>query len=169
MIIVKWIIYTMIFGVSTIIGILFSQKYEKRVLELKEFKSAFIMLKTKIRYTYEPLKEIFEEISKHINSNASKTFEKASKYMENEDSTYSWNKAVQNTQLEITKEDKNTLYELGKMLGKTDKDGQISQIELTTTFLDSQIEKAEKEMEKNSKLYKTLGAITGIGIIIILL
>lgn len=167
--IVKWIIYAMIFGISTIIGILFSQKYEKRVIQLKEFKSALIMLKAKIQYTYEPLKEIFDDIAKRTNSNVKKTFEKACDYMDSEEASFSWNNAIQNTQLEITKEDKNTLFELGKMLGKTDVNGQTSQIDLTIAFLDIQIEKAEKEMDKNSKLYKTLGAITGIGIVIILL
>ena len=55
------------------------------------------------------------------------------------------------------------------MLGKTDIDGQISQIDLTINLLEMQIEKAEMDRQRNAKLYKTLGAITGVGIIIILL
>ncbi len=51
--------------------------------------------------------------------------------------------------------------------GKTDKKGQISEIEITNNFIEKQIEKAENEKNKNAKLYKSLGVICGIGIVII--
>ena len=56
----------------------------------------------------------------------------------------------------------------GKLLGKTDIKGQLSQIELTQKLIEKQIEKAEFEKNKNSKLYKTIGIISGIAICIIL-
>ena len=55
------------------------------------------------------------------------------------------------------------------MLGKTDKEGQVSQIELAQTFITTQIKKAEKNEEKNAKLYKTLGATVGLALVIILI
>ena len=57
----------------------------------------------------------------------------------------------------------------GKLLGKTDKKGQISEIEISQSFIEKQIEKAEQEKNKNSKLYKSLGVSLGIGIVIILI
>ena len=58
---------------------------------------------------------------------------------------------------------------MGKMLGKTDLNGQISEIELTEAFLETQIIDAQNEKNKNEKLYKNLGMITGVGIIVILI
>ena len=55
------------------------------------------------------------------------------------------------------------------MLGKTDKEGQISRLELTKTFIEMQIENAKVEEQKNAKLYKTLGAVIGLAIVIILI
>lgn len=52
----------------------------------------------------------------------------------------------------------------GKLLGSTDIQGQISQIELTDKFIDEQIKKAENEYEKNSKIYKTLRYSFGFSI-----
>ena len=54
------------------------------------------------------------------------------------------------------------------MLGKTDVEGQISEIKLVQNFLDTQIEQAEVERQKNEKLYKTLGGVLGLAIAIIL-
>lgn len=58
---------------------------------------------------------------------------------------------------------------MSKLLGKTDLNGQISQIEITSSFLDEQIKKAEKEREKSEGMYRKLGMIIGLGIIIILI
>ena len=44
-----------------------------------------------------------------------------------------------------------------------------SQIEVTETFLEKQIREAEKEKQKNEKLYKKLGATIGLAIVIILI
>lgn len=53
--------------------------------------------------------------------------------------------------------------------GKTDVEGQISELEVTGNFIDTQIVKAEEERKKNEKLYKTLGTIVGLAIVIILI
>ena len=55
----------------------------------------------------------------------------------------------------------------GRLLGKTDVAGQISEIEQVTQFLDTRIEQAEKERTKNEKLYRTLGGIIGAVLVII--
>ena len=54
------------------------------------------------------------------------------------------------------------------MLGQTDVEGQISEIEVTENFLNMQIEKAEEDKKKNQKLYKTLGVTIGLVFVIIL-
>ncbi len=167
--VLKLILYALVILNSTSIGFLISQKYQKRVDELKDFKSAFTIFKTKIRFTYAPLKEIFEDISKSIQSRTKTVFQAVCLYMENENATESWNKAIEEATMEINQEDKEALKTLGKLLGKTDVEGQINEIDLSLTFLETQIKKAEQEKEKNAKLYKTLGTITGIGIVIILL
>ena len=80
-----------------------------------------------------------------------------------------WENCIQEADISINQEDKDVLKKLGKLLGQTDVEGQISEIEVTENFLDMQIEKAEEERKKNQKLYKTLGIVTGLVLVIILL
>lgn len=61
---VRYIFLLFIFIGSTSIGYMLSRRFKYRVFELKEFKSALNMMKNKIRFTYKPLSEIFEDISK---------------------------------------------------------------------------------------------------------
>ncbi len=48
-------------------------------------------------------------------------------------------------------------------------EGQVNQIELTNQFVETQISKAQTELAKNEKLYKTLGTVLGLVIVILLI
>ena len=80
-----------------------------------------------------------------------------------------WTNCIQEADISINQEDKNVLKKLGKLLGQTDVEGQISEIEVTQNFLDMQIEKAEEAKKKNQKMYKTLGIVMGLVFVIILI
>jgi len=168
MLAIKIIIYSFIFLSCSLIGILISKKYSNRVNELKEFKNALNMFKTKIRYTYAPLPEIFAEISETIDSNISNVFRRASEKMDICSAGEAWNIALKIEDLNIDDEDRNVLKNLSKLLGKTDLEGQLNQIEMTSDFLDKQIKKAENQKIKSEKMYRTLGMIIGMAIVIIL-
>ena len=160
----------LIFVISLLLGNAISKKYQDRVLELRDFKSALNLLKAKIKYTYEPIPEVFSEISNKFNESIGGVFGLAKDKMRWKTAGESWELAIEEYSfLNVTNEDKKVLYGLGKLLGKTNKDGQISEIELTEQFLDRQIEKAEAECVKNEKLYKTLGGVIGCALVIILI
>ena len=56
----------LVLGICTSIGILKAKSYDNRVIELKKIKNALGVLKSKIEFTYEPIKDIFLEISKIV-------------------------------------------------------------------------------------------------------
>ena len=165
---IKIIIYSFIFLSCSLIGILVSKKYINRVNELKEFKNALNLFKTKIRYTYEPIPDIFKEISENVNSNISEVFKNAANKMDILAAGDAWNLALKIDTLNINDEDRNVLKNLSKLLGKTDLQGQINQIEMTSDYIEEQIQKAEKERNKSERMYRTLGMIIGMAIVIIL-
>jgi len=171
MIIIKFIILITIFGASTSIGFLMSKKYKNRVIELREFKNAINILETKIKFTYEPIPEIFIQISNNLENNISKIFKKASEYIGENTTKEAWNKAIEELKLELhlNNEDIDIIQNLGNLLGKTDIEGQISEIKVTSNFIDTQIVKAEEEQKKNEKMYRNLGTIVGLAIVIILI
>lgn len=169
MMIIKGILLLFVFLSCSYIGKIISGQYKKRVEELKEIKKSFIAIETKMKYTYEVLPEIFKEVSVGLKENVKTIFEKAILLMEEKTAKDAWVQAIENTKTNMTKEDIEILKGFGKLLGKTDIQGQVSQIELTSEFLETQIDKAEKELMKNEKLYKTLGTVCGLAIVILLI
>ena len=89
--------------------------------------------------------------------------------MINKNAGEAWNEAINVTFTALKQEDIEIIKGLGRMLGKTDINGQISEIELVNEFLETQIKEAEYEKNKNYKMYKTLGIVVGIAIVIILI
>ena len=149
MIILKIIILILIFIISYLIGMVIAKQYSKRVEELEDIKNSLNVLQTKIRYSKEPLPEIFKDISK-ISKNK-EIFDKANENMKTMLAGEAWKKSIQTIDNSFKKEDIKILENLGNMLGKTDSEGQINQIEEVKELLDIQIE--------NANLDKIIGVI----------
>lgn len=169
MMIFKFIFLTIILFGTSYIGILMAKKYSSRVKDLKEMRKALNFFEDKIKFTYEPIPDVFEEISSKVNENIGEIFKSSANLMQNESAGVSWEKAVDNANTNFSKEDSEIIKGLAKMLGKTDIDGQVSEIRLTNKFIDVQIKDAENEKNRNEKLYKTLGVTVGLAIVIVLI
>ncbi len=165
---VKIFILFLIFYSSLKVGKIIAKKYYNRVTELKEMKNALNMFLTKIRFTYESVPESFNEIGNNIKGKIGEIFKTASNKMKNMSAGDAWEETIEKSDTSLTDEDKNIIKNLGRMLGKTDLEGQVSEIKLVQNFLNTQIDIAEKEKQKNEKLYKTLGGVIGLAIVIIL-
>ena len=168
MVFVKYFILFLILVSSTLIGKFFSNKYIYRLEELEDVKNSLNILKTKIKFTYEPIPEVFGEIAENVNSNISRLFLLAKQNMEKMSAGEAFEEAVDNIICNLKNEDKKVIKMLSKLLGQTDIEGQISQIEITEEFLENQIKEAEEEKKKNERLYTRLGTVIGLTIVIIL-
>lgn len=115
---IKFLILILIFISSAYVGILTSKKYINREIELKELKKILNALKTKIKFTYEPLPEIFKDLSKNTTQNISNVLEKTSILSKSMSISEAWLKSVDNNNLNINEEDKNIIKGLAKLLRK---------------------------------------------------
>lgn len=174
--IIKWTSLISIFLLATWLGNRIAYKYKNRVKQLQELKIILNTIETKIKFTQQPLTEIFKEIVHHKNSKNSKNginiiFKEASEKIDMECFKKVWSESIYKAKekLDLTQEDIDIIESMGKTLGTTDIEGQIKEIEIIKDFIENQIEKAEEERKKNEKMYKMLGGIAGIGIVIILI
>lgn len=80
--ILKYFMLILIFITSSLIGKFISKKYAYRLEELEEIKNILNIFKSKIKFTYEPIPEIFEEINSKTQNNIGKIFGQARKKYE---------------------------------------------------------------------------------------
>ena len=154
---------------STRLGVLLSKKYKYRLDELDEFQNEFKIIENKIKYTYQPLEEIFTDISEISSYEIKKFFINVAENIKSKGAETAWKEGLDKSELSIKKEDKEVLKEFGTLLGKTNKEGQLNQISFTNELLERQVEKARKEREKNEIMYQKLGLIFGVGLVIVLI
>lgn len=154
---------------SSYTGILMAGKYTNRVKELKQMKTALNLFETKVKFTYEPIPKIFQDIAGRTQAMTSRIFKTASEKMQEKEAGVAWLEALEAENNIINREDKEILKGLSNLLGKVDLEGQVSEIELVDNFLNTQIEKAEQDSKKNEKMYKTLGVTAGLAIVVVLI
>lgn len=167
--IIKTFFLIVIFGLAVYIGNSKANQYVYRVKELICIKSALNIFENKIKFTQSPLEEIFKSIGENSAEQNIKNIFQALAMKENINIHKKWENAISNIESNLNSEDKNILIDMGKILGTTDVDGQVSNIKITSSFINRQIEKAEQEKEKNAKIFRTLGIVSGLTIIIILI
>lgn len=114
--VIKYLMLLLIFAGSTLIGRYMSKKYVYRLEELEELKNVLNIFKSKIKFTYEPIPEIFGEIANNTSLNISKIFFNAKEKMNTETASTSWEKAIDESQNNLNKEDKQVIKSLSKLL-----------------------------------------------------
>ena len=105
MILIKTIIFFLIFTSCSLVGILIAKTYKNRVNDLLEMKNALNILETKINFTYEPIPDIFKEISECVEINVGNIFLKACEEMKNKTASNAWTIALDLSETNMKAED----------------------------------------------------------------
>lgn len=134
----------------------------KKLLMRKDFFRKFLSfvsnLSTQLRYS---TSDIFTLVSFSANTSEFDFFE-----ISEESGTpfYEiWSERVNEipSKFGLKNSDRQLLLEFGEQLGKTDVDGQLKHLELYEALFKKQLMDAENEINKKSKLYKTMGFFVG--------
>ena len=114
--IIKYLMLFLIFISSALIGKYIANKYIYRLKELEEIKKALNIFKSKIKFTYEPIPEIFKEIGNTTETNIAKLFIQSANKMKNKTASDSWEETIDEFSGNLNKEDKQAIKTLSKLL-----------------------------------------------------
>lgn len=156
---------------SSSLGFLKARQISLRSKQLQELKTALEMLKTEIDYGVTPLPVAFTKLANNLNSPLGDLFSTAKKNLAaGLVAQRSWQEAVSEVmpRTALLAEDKELLLEIGYNLGNSNSADQIRHLDLAQEKISHLHQIAAAEKEAKVKLWRYLGVLTGLLVVIII-
>lgn len=165
--IIKIIVLPLIITICTILGIKKSKNYENREYILREAITLFKGIENEIKYMLMPLPNAIEITRQNLRTSLKDVMGAVSTKLLDENLEDGQIANEMDKLIELTPYDKQILIQGITNLGQSDVEGQVGVIKLTVNTLENRLEEAIEDKKKNSKLYKTVGFLTGLMIAVI--
>lgn len=162
----------LLFSGCCVVGFQFAQRLGDRVKVLKMYQEILIYIREEIRYAHMELDRIILNIK---NRSGLYAVPAVKRMIESVACTggfsQAWEKTLDDKEIGgvLEKEDLNVLRNFSLTLGQSDTEGQLAHCERYLSQLKRLENAAENERETKGKLYRTLGVIFGILLVIVFL
>lgn len=171
---IKFFGFILIFCATTFLGVLISRKYSLRVNELQDLITGLEIFETRLNYTYDTIPDAFSFINRHLKSDVKNIFKNVSDDLNRSNELSAGDtfmKVVDEEKffLNLIDDDVEILKGLAVSLGQMDVENQSKNIKLIIHTLNNQLESAKSEKNKNFKLFRNMGVLAGLMLIIILI
>lgn len=166
----KFLLSLGIIALSGYVGVIKSRKLITREQILREMVVFLNLVKNDIRYMMNILPNAYEIARQKLNTSLKIAIGKIVVDMINYSSNTMLEQSITKNISEIeelTKYDKEVFISTLKNLGRSDLESQINIIDNSINIIENQIKEANEIKLKNSKLYRTVGVITGLMIVIV--
>ncbi|MEG2536653.1 MAG: stage III sporulation protein AB [Hydrogenoanaerobacterium sp.] len=154
---------------TTLCGTAFSFKLLSRVRGLEDAISLTGVLASELRFTLAPMPEIIGTVANEI---PGLPFLKACSDMCKSGVPFpqAWHLSLKKaTEDGLLSEDLKALEHMGSVLGTTDINGALSELNYAEFILKQRHKEAKEKKQQLAGLYRTMGALAGIGLVIILM
>lgn len=156
------------------LGILFSNRYKKRVKQLEELQRAMTELEYNIDFVTMTIADALNSVSKNCETELKYVFLYVSERLKaspGSDMERIWRRAVNKYRqaLMLSDGDISLLIDFSKNLGTGSREKEKDNIKFTAVRLKIAEDEARAELEQNAKMYRGLGFLLGIFIVIVLI
>ncbi|MFY4776268.1 stage III sporulation protein SpoIIIAB [Metabacillus sp. RGM 3146] len=170
---IKLIGAVLIIAASTFTGFEFARRFSDRTKLLRQLKSALQSLEAEIMFSHKPLAAAAYDIGKQIPKPLSLFFEKFSERLSKGHTSVkaAWDSSLDDLASfsSIKKGELQVLKQFGETLGKHDLISQQKHIRLALTHLEREESDAEDRQARYEKMIKSLGFLSGLLIVILLM
>ncbi len=158
---------------ASMVGWQIGKYYANRPVQLRALLVALQMLETEIVFGMTPLQRAFVKVGHRVSEEVGKVFLLAAEFLQTEEA-HSAEEALQQamnrlwTQTALRRQEREVLESLGQVLGSSDREDQQKHLRLAVTHLRGLEEEARAEQEKYEKMYKSLGFLGGLLVVILM-
>jgi len=147
--------------------------YEKRPRQIKGLEGALQLLETEILYGATPLPDAMEEVALRCDSEIAGLFRETARELRKMDGSTggeAWQRALDEffPVTALNKQDVHILRRLGSSLGISDREDQAKHLKLTKSQLAAAASQAEMNAKKSATVYRYLGVLSGLLLVLVL-
>jgi stage III sporulation protein AB len=158
---------------ASMVGWHIGRYYAYRPIQLRALIVALQMLETEIVYGLTPLHRAFAKVGNRVAEDVGKLFLLAADLLVSEKAQSaedSLGQAMQKQwpQTALRKQERDVLASLGQVIGSSDREDQQKHLRLAVTHLRGLEEEARAEQAKYEKMYKSLGFLGGLLVVILM-
>lgn len=168
----RWMGLGFLFLGCSFFGVTKSRELKKRLEMLEEFRRVLLLLAGEIRCVRSTLPEAFERISGKVADPFDRFLKQVARQTEKDGKRpffELYEEALQVFQgTPLKKEDRGLLRELGQQLGYLDVQMQLGTLELYEELVREEIQKAAAEYGQKARMYRYLGVLTGVFLVVFL-
>ncbi|WP_026487548.1 hypothetical protein [Caldanaerobius polysaccharolyticus] len=157
---------------TTLMGMVLARNYKLRLSSLKDIHRCLEYLMSQIVYVHTPLPEAFVNTAAIASKDVAPIFRGVVAVLENEENCsigQAFIRALDEANLPLDREDIKIIEHLANNLGCTDVENQVRSFKLALSEISRQEEVALKLKEKNEKVFKEIGFLSGAIIVILLI
>ncbi|HEU4962841.1 MAG TPA: stage III sporulation protein SpoIIIAB [Bacilli bacterium] len=163
----------LIIAAATLLGFRIAARYADRTKQLRQFVTALKVLETEIHYAATPLPQALQRIGRLVPKPVAAFFQSAADKLRDGRgirASEAWQEALlaNKAHLALKEADCEVLLNFGQTLGVSDRQDQIKHIHLAIAHLSAEENNARDEQQRNEKMWKYLGALMGLTVVILL-
>ncbi|ACB85286.1 stage III sporulation protein AB [Natranaerobius thermophilus] len=149
-----------------------AHKYKMRPKLLRQLEVLLEMTGSEINYAAVPLPELLSKIGRRFPKGAGKIFHRVNEHLKHngvtpEEAFYKTKQQLQH-ELSINEEDWQVLENFASYLGKSDSGEQLKQVELCLSHIRANQKIAMEDQRKNERMWRYLGVLAGLMLVILI-
>lgn len=146
----------------------------QRVRQLQLFQQSLKLLVAEVAYAHSILPLAFEKVSRQAGFPVKEIYSTAAGMLGSGNdlsAQQAWDSALDQVSARTcyTEKDMEVVRALGVSLGESQKEGQLTQIELTLKRLEFVLHEAQEDKSRNERMWRYLGLLGGAALVILLL
>lgn len=169
----KWLGALMIIVSTTMIGFMLAKRVSERPRQLRMLKVALQAMEAEITYGLTPILTVAENLIKQLPRPISTFFEVFVETLENKAIPLheAWERSLKEVwpKTALKKGELEVMQQFGTTLGRHDRENQQKQIHLALSHLEREEAEAKDMQIKYESMFKSLGFLTGLLIVLVLI
>jgi stage III sporulation protein AB len=170
--VVNWIAYSLILFSATMVGFTIARNYAERPRQIQELLSAVGLMTTEIVYGATPLTQALQSAARGIRGPVAEFFHQVSLDIENwltAQEAWEHGLTMLSSRSALLEPELNALATLGNILGTSSREDQQRHLVTAMQRLEAVHKSAVLDSHNNERLWRYLGVMIGIVVVIILI